>query len=282
MEDLKSRPMRSVVLAVAAAATLSIAIWLGLRAWGPSELISAGAAPPDNSLPAELPPVAPPVDPGNATLGTDSSISPDPLELVLVATSPGKTAREGTASLGTDPRNPQTYAAGAMLVNGARLAEIHRDHVVLELHGKQSVLSIGGRTAGDTAALTVGGAEVVNQELDTVPTSREDLSDVIRPEPYYERDEVAGIRVLPGRSSHQLETLGLKADDIIRTVEGKPIRSVDAAWQKIDDALSAGISIVVSIEREGALTSVYLDGSKLAQEQAQVSSMPASPPAPGT
>lgn len=279
---------------IAAAATISIAIWLGFRALGPSaELPDGDGAFADGALANEPPAVFEPVDPRDAILGTDSSMSPDALELVLVATAPGKTPRGGTASLGTDPRNPQTYAAGAMLVNGAQLAEIHRDHVVLELDGKRSVLAIGGKTLGrrlaqlvassDAAPLTVGGAEVLTRPLDNMPTSREDLSDIIRPEPYFERDEVAGIKVRPGRNSSQLETLGLKAEDIIRTVDGKPIRSVDAAWQKIDDALSTGTSIVVSIERDGNLSSVFLDGSKVAQASAQIGPSALPPPAtPGS
>jgi len=36
-------------------------------------------------------------------------------------TARGRNAREGTARLGTHPENPQTYAAGAILANGARL-----------------------------------------------------------------------------------------------------------------------------------------------------------------
>ena len=284
MEASKSRPIRTLALAATAAATLSIGIWLAYGAWGPSEQSQDSAGVLADNLVTVSPPVAAPVDPKDAFLGTDSSISPDPLALVLVATVPGKTARDGTASLGTDPRNPQTYAAGATLVNGALLEEVHRDHVVLELDGKRTSLFIGGKVRGrsDSSALTVGGAEVVKRPLDTVPTSREDMSDIIRPEPFYERDEVAGIRLRPGRSSGRFQSLGLQADDIVRSVEGKPVRSVDAAWQKIDDALSTGSSIVVSIERDGTLTSVYLDGAKLAQDAVQVSAMPMPMTPPGT
>jgi hypothetical protein len=292
MEALKSTPTRSAVLVITGAATLSIAIWLGYRAWGPAEQSLGDAALANNEVSSELPAIPVPADPKDSLLGTNSSMSPDPLALVLVATAPGKTVREGTASLGTDPRNPQTYGAGATLVNGAQLAEIHRDHVVLDLDGKRSVLAVGGKTLGrrlaqlvassDSTALTVGGAEVVTRPLDTVPTSREDMSDVIRPEPFYERDAVAGIRILPGRDRSRLEALGLMSGDIIRAVDGKPIRSIDASWKVIDDALSTGTPIVVSIDRDGTLTSVFLDGSKLAQDSVQASAAPLLPSSPGT
>src|SRR5512147_151082 len=71
-----------------------------------------------STLEAQSPPAprvapAPSFDPSDALLGTDSSVSTQEMQLVLVATAPGRTPREGTATLGTDPRNPQTYAAGA-------------------------------------------------------------------------------------------------------------------------------------------------------------------------
>jgi general secretion pathway protein C len=293
MARRKFNSFRLVAIALTALATLAIAGWLGSFLWMAPDDANGARRPMAEGALSEVPAVAPPAppDPKIALLGTDSSISPEALELVLVATSPGRTPREGTALLGTDPRNPQTYAAGASLVNGAVLTEIHPDHVVLELDGKVAVLAIGGKTiarrlaqlvtSSDQTALTVGGAEVVARPLDNFPSSREDLSEIIRPEPFYERDEFAGIKVLAGRNSARLEALGLKPGDIIRTIEGKPLKSVDGAWQKIDDALSTGSSIVVSIERDGNLTSMYLDGSKLAQDPVQMSAMPL-PGSPGT
>ena len=291
---ITSSRSRRAMLALAGLVTVGAAAWLmldlvprsdhsNIRSLVPEE----GHAPEVASLPA-----APPDDPVTSLLGTASSLSPNELELVLVATFPGRTPREGTASLGTDPRNPQTYAAGALLVNGALLEEIHADHVLLILDGKRSMLPVGGKTIGrrlaqlvspsDSAAVSVGGPESINRPLDNFPSSREDLSDTIRPEPFYERDQFAGIKVLPGRHSGRLESLGLKSGDIIRSIEGKPLKALDAEWQKIDDALSTGTSIVVSIERDGTLTSVYLDGSQLSQDSGHLGANASLPGPPGT
>src|SRR5712671_4146777 len=99
-------------------------------------------------------------DPPKPLPGTDSSISATPQALVLVSTTRGRNAREGTARLGTHPENPQTYAAGALLANGARLLEIYDDHIVLERDGKQAKLylaSSGKKSQG--ALLMVGGEQ---------------------------------------------------------------------------------------------------------------------------
>ena len=220
-------------------------------------------------------------------LGTDSSISSREMQLVLVATAPGRTLREGTATLGVDPRNPQTYAAGAILVNGAVIEEIHADYIVLELNGTRSRLSIGQKSVferftsstRETDATTVGGL-ATRQSLETVASSREDLSEVIRPEPVFDDQGFAGLRILPSRHRQKLDALGLKPGDIVRTIDGKQLKSADAAWQLLDETLSTGSSIVVSVEREGTLNSMILDASRIGEGAVQVNTFDAMPGPP--
>jgi hypothetical protein len=266
------------------------ALFLGSRETGDvrTDLVAGQVAPADDadfSAAAQAP-----VDPQTSLLGTDASVSLEEQKLVLVRTHPGATPREGTASLGVDARNPQTYAAGALLANGAVLQEIYRDYVVLSRDGKQSLLLIAGRSARisarhkdigvDSDVLTVGGEAAVNRDLERVSTSREDLSEIIRAEPYFERESFAGLKILPGTNRHSLALLELQSGDIVRTIEGRRAESPDSAWQKLDDAVSTGTPIVIGIERNGTLMSISLDGSRLAAPQTQLSSaeFPALPP----
>jgi general secretion pathway protein C len=229
----------------------------------------------------------PQFDPADSMLGTDSSISSRELQLILVATAPGRTPRDGTALLGTDERNPQTYAGGARLVNGATIEEIYADHIVLELDGARSELAIGKKSmfqkwtskTRETAATTVGGASS-RQLLDTVATSREDLSEIIRPEPVFDSEGFAGLRILPGRYRSKLDALGLKPGDVVMFVDGRRMASADAAWQVIDDTLSTGSSIAVTVERAGTLSSMVLDGSKIIESAVQMNPMELNPPPP--
>jgi hypothetical protein len=212
------------------------------------------------------PEIIPPTgsDASTSLLGTDSSASRKPLQLVLVRTTVGRTLEESTASLGADPRNPQTYAGGAVLVNGARIEEIRNDRVVLRLGAQRSELLIGRHAARATGmneiATRVGGTK--DSTLDRIASSREDLSAVVRPMAVFENDKLAGYKLVEGTSSAQFSRLGLESGDVLRSVEGRPIVS-DAAWTEVDDAISAGASIVVGIERHGSLTSMTLDGSQL-------------------
>ena len=89
----------------------------------------------------------PPVSVAQPTpLGTDSSVSVVPLRLHLVATRLGPNNREGFADIGVDVRTPQTYRAGAILANGARIDEIYSNYVILTREGREERLYVEGQT----------------------------------------------------------------------------------------------------------------------------------------
>jgi hypothetical protein len=262
---------------------LGLGAWISLQLWPhwidfrDRQPAAPDAAPPVQ--PAFVPPPAP--DKQTSMLGTDASLSEKPMQLVLVATSPAAALTDSTATLGTDPRNPQTYAGGAILANGARIEEVHADRIVLGLKGRRSTLTIDRESASRVAmsaavsdkpsflegkvgdATSIGGRSRAMQE--TIATSREDLSEFLRPQPVFENDRFAGLKILAGTSPGKLAALGVEPGDVIRSVEGKFIESADA-WQEIDDTLSAGGSIVVGVERNGSLMSISLDGRRLASD----------------
>jgi type II secretory pathway component PulC len=291
------RSMGSVV-------ALGLGGWIAVMMW-PHWIDYRDRQPPKPDAPSltqapAVPAPAPAPDVTTSVLGTSSSASESAQQLVLVATSLGRNASESTAMLGTDPRNPQTYAQGSTLANGAVIAEIHADRIVLLLNGRRSTLALDRSAAsriamrdtlsqsdktsptvleslatptGADPATIVGGPNAVRRPLDRSSSSRDDFSEIMRSQPVFERDKFAGLRIFAGNRPAALQALGLKEGDIVRTVEGKPVDG-DGAWQAIDDAVTTGASIVVGIERDGALMSVSLDGAQLAESQ---SGMPPPP-----
>lgn len=215
------------------------------------------------------PPIAAPAfnpsSPEVAIRGIDSSLSPTPIPLVLVSVVPGRNAREGTAVLGPDASNPQTYAAGALLENGARLVEIYPDRVVLERKGKRVALFLNGKEKADVVATrvaelaTVGGRKVV---LLSKPSSVDAVSESVRAQAAYDKGKFVGFQVYPGRSGGSFQQLGLQAGDIIQFIDGKRISS-DSQWGEISGALADGALINVSITREDQLMHLTLDGLAL-------------------
>ncbi len=279
-----------------ALATIAFGGWVGTELWSQWNTYR-DRQPPKADAPAPIQPavVAAPVpDVSTSVLGTDASTSEEPLQLFLVGTTVGRTLQESTAMLGTDPRNPQTYAGGGTLANGARIDEIKADHIVLSLDGRRATLKVDReaparlamtavvndertkaghpiltptRVVGSIGPTTIGGRRDSASRVDRQPSVMPDLSDVVRAQPVFKDDRFAGFQLFPGATPSRFAALGVEAGDVIRSIEGKFIES-DSAWQKIDEALQSGGSIVVGIERNGALMSVSLDGARLADARA--------------
>jgi hypothetical protein len=237
---------------------------------------------------AELPPPPPPLpahDPAIGKLGTDSSLSKEPLGLVLVAAQPGRTPLEGTAQLGVDVRNPQTYGAGALLENGARLVEIHTDAVVLErgtqryrLRLRENVAQIEraqlppGQSGFESRAQTaernvrrnlamVGG--VSGSSTTPAPTTSFDHhAEVVRTYAEVQNGRVTALIVGQGTTGAGLARLGLRHGDRITSVDGQPVWG-ETQWNSVMDALSAGSSVTVSVQRGESVEDVTLTPSAL-------------------
>lgn len=246
-------------------------------------------------------PALPAIDPKLALIGTDASLSASPLDLILVATSPGRNANEGTASLGVDARNPQVYVAGALLSNGARLVEVHFDRVVLERGGSRAELRVGATIANpldnpeglkgaldrnpkasDPSLLRVGGSSSSSPASGTQPSasSVDEVSERVRAAPHFESGALAGFRVYPGERTSSFSALGLQSGDIVRAVAGQRLTS-EAQWTEVAYAIADGNPVNVTIERDGALMGLTLDAAAAATAPPPSSMMPPSPPPPG-
>ncbi|HUQ11313.1 MAG TPA: type II secretion system protein N, partial [Steroidobacteraceae bacterium] len=190
-------------------------------------------------MPVHQPSPAP--DKQASLLGTDASVAKR-LKLVLVATTPGGKLADRTAALGTDPRNPQVYAGGAVLSNGARIVDIQADRITLSLRGRVSTLEVDPGAASRAALMSathgapragpliadgdpagVGAAADAGASLAREPSSREDLSDYLRPQPVFDNDQLSGLMVLTGTRASKLASLDLESGDVIRSVAGVPV-----------------------------------------------------------
>lgn len=197
-------------------------------------------------------------------LGTDSSISKVPLPLILTATRPGRNAREGFADIGVNELSPQTYKAGALLANGARIEEIYRNYVVLERGGRKARLYIQGRgpaseQAALAALLTVGGTQ---SKTVAVADSREELTDYIRLSPVYDGKSLHALEVYSTAHSDVFERLGLKPGDRITAINDAPVVESKAAFGALRQ-LANGAALRVTVERDGLLRTLSLDGAIL-------------------
>jgi len=196
--------------------------------------------------------------------GDDTSVSPDRMKLVLVRVHPGRNAAEGSAELGVARDGPQTYQAGALLENGARLAEIYSDYVVLKKDGRSARLYLTGVTTppdvGDAAMLIVGRALEIPPPAKI--TSREVLTDYVRPSPVYDGEYLVGFQVYPGSKSAPFHQMGLLPGDVIVEVNDISLADPKTSWDLLR-GLADGVVLSVVVKRATGVQRLTLDGTLL-------------------
>ena len=195
--------------------------------------------------------------------GAQSSTSPTPQGLVLTGIILGRNAKDGYAMLGVARENPQTYSAGALLANGARLAEIHAKYVVLERDGHSVRLYLEGTglqpESGATVKplLTIGGNSAPRT---ATATSTEPLTDYLRPTPLYDGATLVGYQVYPGAKPGAFLQTGLQAGDVITAIDGAPLSDTAQAPESLR-RLMDGNTHTATVNRKGSSVEVSLDGS---------------------
>ncbi len=182
--------------------------------------------------------------------------------MVLESTQLGKNPQEGYALLGVSLASPQTYRAGAILANGARISSIYADYIELERDGQVAKLYVNGAQAADTASpLTqVGGQPPVPA---AVANSADALTDVIRVTPMYRGREVQGLEVFANERSNIFAQLGLEPGDRITAIDGERITDSAAGIASLR-RLTEGSALQVNVDRRGKPVFLSLDGALLA------------------
>ena len=193
--------------------------------------------------------------------GTDSSVAESPVPLLLKATRPGRNVREGHAELGVNPASAQTYRAGAILANGARIEEIYSDHVVLARDGQRVSLYVDGHApagspSSDNALAMVGGA---NRPAPALPNSTDELTDYIRVVPVYQGDAIHALEIYSTERSGVFAALGLEPGDRITGIDGEAVTDPSVALASLR-RLTQGAALQVTLERGGRSQTISLNG----------------------
>jgi type II secretion system protein C len=286
MEMDRRRRLRIRVASVLGAAILAImALWsaglppsewlVAIDRWGNSR----------DATPAEVRPTVPTAsapskdtvttarkNSDTASQGTDSARPRTPLPLYLVATTPGRNKNEGTARIGTSLDNPQTYAGGALLVNGARLAEIHKDHVVLTRGGKSAALYVhqGDPRADNRRSISeLLSVSAVPAAPLAVHRVNEGLTDYVRPSPVYDGEVLRGYQVYAGVRAGVFARLGLEPGDIITSINDAPLNEPSQSIELFMQ-LMRGTAVVATVERKNTSRRITLDGALISADQESI------------
>ncbi len=195
--------------------------------------------------------------------GTNSSVSTVPLALHLATTRPGRNSLEGYAEIGVNVHSPQTYRAGAVLANGARLAEVYADSVVLERNGQQSRLYLEGRGPATSDAVVLPSIVTVGGTTPARPASvdsHDTLTDVVRIAPVFAGDQVRALVIYPSAHPEIFGRLGFEPGDRIIAIDGAAVKDVREAITALRQ-VTAGAAVILTIERDGEHLILSVDGS---------------------
>ena len=284
--DKRHRVMVRGLALAGAAALAAAALWAAdlplLEWWNAFGARTTADARPVNPTPTAS--SSPGAVPATATTGTqtlagnDSSVSSTPQRLLLISTTPGRNSHEGVARIGTIPQNPQTYVAGAILVNGSRLVEIHSDRVVLARGNERVTLFVAAHDNAGREKPAQGSIDLATvPAMSASPAQPEPLrgdafGEVIRSMAYYENDQLQGLQVFPGRQSGTFARLGLKPADVIVAIDSVAVTDAQNATEYLQ-GLAQGAVISVSVRRGTALHTLSLDGALFEPESSKTSGL---------
>lgn len=191
----------------------------------------------------------------------------EPRRLYLVEAFPGRNVFQGTARIGVDPRSPQTYVAGAILLNGSRLSEIHAEHVVLERNGERSLLARWSGSANDQEISDLIMVSPAGESAE-VPVADDHLSSILRISPVYDGDSLVGLQLYPGSRPGAFQQLGLRSGDLVIAVDGSPVFDARSATMLFQPLIDGG-AMQVSVRREQVTETMLLDGSVVSRASAE-------------
>lgn len=206
-------------------------------------------------------------------VGSEGSTGPS--QLLLTATAPGKSPRDGTAQIGTSASHALTYVAGALLLNGARLTEIYADRVMLERDGRSVPLYLPGAGpnphANSDDILTVASrpappAVASDAGATTPPAQGSDITEYIRPNPVYDAGRLRGFQLYAGMKSAVFMQMGLVAGDLIVAIDDAPATDPSQVMDSFQQLMTGG-AFDITVERQGRVEHLNVDGAAIVAEQ---------------
>ncbi|HFE32149.1 MAG TPA: type II secretion system protein GspC [Gammaproteobacteria bacterium] len=163
------------------------------------------------------------------------------------------------------------YAVDDKLPGDAVLKEIHGDRIILQYRGRLETLRLpkeangmagnrsvtgGGRNGRSAAAISASSADtgtLLRQYRDALTTDPQSVMDLVRAEPVRDRatGKLKGYRIRPGRDRQLLSRFGLRAGDVVTSINGIPMDNPLKALELMRDVSSLS-QISLEVERNGA------------------------------
>lgn len=201
------------------------------------------------------------------------------LNLALKGTIASPAEENAVAIISDGGKDEKVYAIGDPVTASAKLHAVYLDRVVLNENGVLTNLKLPKEFAAGPATSTrrvapmtgIPGDSPDTQSIQSVLTQNvSQLSDIIRPTPYFVDGQQQGYRVYPGRNRAQFSALGLRPGDLIKDIDGQALSDPAQAMQ-IFQSLGTADQVSVTVERDGQPEVIILrtDQLDIADETSQ-------------
>lgn len=193
------------------------------------------------------------------------------LNLALKGTIASPIEANAVAIISDGGKDEKVYAIGDPVTGSAKLHAVYLDRVVLNENGVLTNLKLPKEFPAGTAAAYRREAvmpDIANGDADTqsiqsvLAQNVAQLSDVIRPTPYFVDGQQQGYRVYPGRNRAQFTALGLRPGDLVKDIDGQSLSDPSQAMQ-IFQSLGSTDQVSVTVERNGQPEVIILSTSQL-------------------
>ena len=193
------------------------------------------------------------------------------LNLALKGTIASTADENAVAIISDGGKNEKVYAIGDPVTATAKLHAVYPDRVVLNENGVLTNLKLPkdfpAGSAGMRTAPALTNLPTVSDDTQSIQSvlvqNVSQLSDVIRPTPYFVDGQQQGYRVYPGRNRAQFTALGLRPGDLIKDIDGQSLSDPSQAMQ-IFQSLGSADQVSVTVERDGQPEVIVLRTDQLA------------------
>ena len=198
--------------------------------------------------------------------------------------------RDSRAIIADDSRVERPYAVGDKIPGGAFLDSIEADRVILKRGGRFETLRLERKTSGRQSGSARSSASGTRRNISSRNVSRQAVSsaasgggasaslaairsevlndpsriqEYVRIQPVQNPggDGIKGYRIYPGNNRNAFREAGLRAGEVVTSVNGVQLNDPAVALQLLGDVSQAN-EVTLSLERGGQSRSVTLDLSK--------------------
>ena len=148
------------------------------------------------------------------------------LNLTLRGIRRDATPDAGGAIIQTPDNRQRFFAAGAEILDGVTLREVHVDHVLIDRRGVLESLYLrddeGGASRASNLASRRGGGDA---DQAPVRADVQMIDGLFRAEPVREAGRVTGYRITQGNAV-MLDAMGVRNGDVVTAVDGRPVSDI--------------------------------------------------------